>query len=295
MVDAEGGIVAMRRVATSGDGPEAVVAQIGALVAAVRRPGAAAIGIGVPGAIDAAAGLVLNIPALPGWGGFPLVEQVGRSTGLSALIENDAKAAALGEFRAGAGRGVQNVAYVTIGTGIGGGMIVDGRLLRGAGGLAGEVGHTHVTDSPEICACGRTGCWQAVASGTALGRDARNALGTRPDSEIARVAGDAPVTAVHVAAAGRLGDPLARELLRRFAQLIGMGLANVQHCYSPELIVLGGGVSMFLDLLQADIEAALRAGLLPGFRPARIVPAALGDDSGIVGAAMLAREALPNA
>jgi len=290
-VDAEGRILAADRRQTSQDGPDAVTRQIVDLVARVRAAGSRGIGIGVPGAIDAAAGRVLNIPALAGWAGVPLVEAVSQASGLPCTLENDAKAAALGEWRAGAGKGCDNLAYVTVGTGIGGGMIVEGRLIRGVGGLAGEVGHTHVTDSPQQCACGRYGCWQAVASGPALAARARMAVAADPAARIAVLAGRETITAFHVAEAAREGDGLASALLSEFARFLGMGFANIQHCYSPSRIIMGGGMSALFDLLQAEMASALRAGLLPGFPPAQIVAAKLGDDAGLVGAAMIAREA----
>lgn len=288
-IDARGRLLAAKRLPTSQDGPLMVAEQIQALITALRSGDTAAIGIGVPGAIDAASGRVHNIPALGGWQRFPLVEHLSGS-GLPCILENDAKVAALGEWWAGAGRGCPDVAYVTVGTGIGGGMIVDGRLLRGAGGLAGEVGHTHVTDSPERCACGRFGCWQAVASGTALANRARAELPAHPTSRIAALAGAAGVTAIHVAQAAREGDGLALQLLDELARYLGMGLANVQHCYAPRRIVIGGGMSSLLDLLRPELERAQRAGLLPGFEPAEIRAAELGDDAGLVGAAVMARD-----
>jgi glucokinase len=294
-IDARGRVLAAERLSTAKDGPVAVTGQIEALIAELREPDTAAIGVGVPGAIDAASGRVLNIPALAGWAGFPLVERLLVASCLPCTLENDAKVAALGEWRAGAGQGCANLAYVTVGTGIGGGIIVDGRLLRGAGGLAGEVGHTHVTDSPEPCACGRTGCWQAVASGTALANRARAALRAEPASRIAALAGEEVVTAFHVAQAAREGDDLARRLLDELARYLGMGLANVQHCYAPSRIIIGGGMSALLELLRAEMEGALRAGLLPGFEPAQILAAALGDDAGLVGAALLAGDVVRQA
>lgn len=290
-VDVAGRLIAVERRATPDGGPSAVFEAIAALVAALRAPDTAGVGVGVPGTYDPASGRVLNIPALPGWQDFPLRERLEESTGLPCLLENDAKAAGLGEWRVGAGRGCSNVAFVTIGTGIGGAMVVDGRLIRGAGGLAGEVGHTHVSDSTEVCACGRIGCWQAIASGTALGQRARAAVLRHPESLVGQLAEGAVITPVHVAEAARRGDPLALRLMREFAGAIGLGLINVQHCYSPERIVIGGGVSQLFEMLRPEIERTVLQGLLPGFHAAGILPAELGDDAGLVGAALLARPA----
>jgi glucokinase len=289
-VDAAGRIRAVDRQQTSKAGPDAVIRQIVDLVSRLREPDSRGIGIGVPGAIDATTGRVLNIPALASWTDVPLAEEVSRVTGLPCVLENDAKAAALGEWWAGAGQGCADLAYVTVGTGIGGGIIVDGRLLRGVGGLAGEVGHTHVTDSSQQCACGRFGCWQAVASGTALAGRAQAAIAIEPTSRIAVLAGDQAVTAFHVAQAAREDDSLALALLAEFAQFLGMGFANIQHCYSPSRIIMGGGMATLFGLLETEMTVALRAGLLPGFPPAQILPAALGDDAGLVGAAIVAAD-----
>ena len=288
-IDATGRRLAVARIATDRfGGPDAVAAQIDHLVGTLRDATTTAIGIGIPGAVEVGAGIVLGIPALAGWDLYPLAARLAEASGLPCRLENDAKAAALGEWRAGAGKDCRHFAYVTVGTGIGGGIIVDGRLLRGAGGLAGEIGHTRVTETGEPCACGRIGCWQAVASGTALGLRAQRALATMPGSLVETLAGGEAPTAMHVAQAGRRADPLALALLAELARWLGIGFANVQHCYAPERIVMGGGIAALLDLLQSGIEASQRAGLLPGFRPAEIRAAALGDDAGLVGAAMVA-------
>ncbi|OCC05369.1 hypothetical protein BA190_08005 [Labrys sp. WJW] len=291
-VDMAGRIRAAERQQTSKEGPAAVIRQICEGIARLRDPDTHGVGIGVPGAVDAMAGRVLNIPALASWTDIPLAEEISRASGLSCFLENDAKAAARGEWRAGAGRDCTNLAYVTVGTGIGGGIIVDGRLVRGVGGLAGEVGHTHVTDSSERCACGRYGCWQAVASGPALASRARAKLAAEPAGRIAALADGREISAFHVAQAARGGDRLALELLAEFARFLGMGFANIQHCYSPSRIIMGGGMVALFDLLETEMASALRAGLLPGFPPAAIVPAALGDDAGLIGAAMVAYESV---
>jgi glucokinase len=290
----DGAIEQSQRVMTERDGgPEAVVAQIASLAAAVGGSGVGAIGIGVPGTYDGRTGRVLNIPALAGWRDFPLAERVTAATSLACVLENDAKAAALGEWTAGAGRGCDNLAYVTIGTGIGGAMVVDGRLLRGVGGLAGEVGHTRVIEGTEICDCGRTGCWQTIASGPALGQLAQRHLAERPSQAIAGLAGAEPISARHVTAAARAGDLVAREILSRYARALAPGFINVHHCYSPARIVIGGGVAALLDLVGDELNTIVAAELLPGFQLALILPAALGDDAGLVGAAAVARDLRP--
>ncbi len=291
-IDQDGRILAVARLPTDRTGgPEAVILQIERMARDLRDGTTVAIGIGIPGTIDVTTGTVLNVPALPGWTAVPLVARLRTSLGLPCVIENDAKAAALGEWQAGAGRGFRNLCYVTISTGIGAAAIVDGRLLRGAGGLAGEIGHTRVSDSPVICACGLTGCWQAVASGVALDRRAQEVASGDPSSAIAHIAAGAPIAAPHLGAAARAGDTTALRLLAEHAELLGYGLTNLQHVYSPDRIVVGGGVSALLDLMQEGIERTMRERLLPGFIPASVVRAALADDAGMVGAAFAARHA----
>ena len=286
-IEADGRVAAAeRRPANRAGGPEAVMADMLDMAARLRDGKTAAVGIGIPGSIDAEAGTVLNIPALPGWTTVPLATRMVAGLGLPCRLENDAKAAALGEWHAGAGQGYRDFVYLTVSTGIGSAAIVDGRLLRGAGGLAGEIGHTRVTDSPIVCACGLTGCWQAVASGFALDRRGQDVAARDPDGAIARLAGGAPVTGQHVGTAARAGDTAALALLAEHAELLGYGLANLQHVYAPDRIVVGGGLSALLDLMEADIDRTLRERLLPGFVPASIVRSALGDDAGLVGAAL---------
>jgi glucokinase len=288
LVDAGGAVLAAERRPTDTTGPAAVLAQMAAMMAALGTDGVQAVGVGIPGTFDGASGTVLGIPALAGWSGMPLASQLRDATGLPAVLENDAKAAAIGEWHAGAGAGSDNFAYVTVSTGIGAGIIADGRLLRGAGGLAGEIGHTRITDQPVVCACGRTGCWQALASGPALAARAQAAAG--PGSRLQAIAAGQPVSPRHVGIAAQEGDAASLALLEEMGDLLGVGFANLQHCYACERIVVGGGVSALLPLMRTRVEATLRARLLPGFRPAVILPAALGDDAGLVGAAMTARE-----
>lgn len=293
LVDAAGSVFATRRVRTDRDGgPQSVIAQIDRLIGEVSHGSLKAIGIGIPGSIDATTGSVLGIPALPGWNGIPLAKLVNQRTGLPCFLENDATAATIGEWRAGAGRNCAHFVYITISTGIGAGVVVDGRLIRGARGLAGEIGHTRITDCSDMCSCGKIGCWEAVASGTALGRRARKALAANPSSAIATFAAGEPANAYHVGLAARQGDDLALALLKEEAAWLGAGLVNAQHLYAPERIVVGGGLSSLLELMRNDIEDVVRDRLLPGFRSASLVSAALGDDAGMIGAALQAAEAM---
>lgn len=292
LVDATGQVHARRKVKTPrSGGPEAVIREICQLIDEVRAPGVRAIGIGIPGSIEASDGTVLGIPALEGWDRIPLAERVTRHSGLPCILENDATAAAIGEWRSGAGAGCRHFVYITISTGIGAGVIIDGHVLRGVRGLAGEIGHTKIVDQSDVCDCGNIGCWQAVASGTALGNRARKALQGEVSSIMPGIAEGDPVSAYHVGLAARRGDALALELLKEEASVLADGFVNAQHLYAPERIVVGGGVSQLLDLMHDDIQEMVRARLLPGFPACPIVKAELEDDAGMIGAALQAASA----
>lgn len=295
-IDAAGAILDRRAAPVDrAGGVAAVIGQMEALIAAVLRPDTAVVGIGVPGAFDPGRGLVLDIPALAGWTAIPLAAEIEARTGLHAVLENDAKVAALGEWRFGAGRGIADFAYLTISTGIGGAFVVGNRLVRGYRGLAGEVGHTRITDRTATCSCGHEGCWEAVASGTALARAARTAVERHPASRLAARAEGLPATGETVTLAAREGCPVALALLRDEAAWLAAGLVNVQHAFAPERVVLGGGVSNALDLMLGDIRAAMRRRLLPGHEVPDIVASRLGDDAGLLGAAFRAQEWLREA
>jgi glucokinase len=277
-IDGDGRVLRLEKIRSAElDGPEAMIQAMQMLVDRVRDPFVHAIGVGIPGSIDRHHGVVVAMPAFRGWAAIPLGALLGAGTGLPVYLENDANAAALGEWRCGAGIGSDDIAYITISTGIGAGIISDGRLLRGVGGLAGEIGHTHVTDRSSPCSCGQIGCFEAVASGTALNRKVRERL---PRLQSAEQLGEA----------ARAGDIVAQNILDEEATLLGIGFTNLQHVYSPERIVMGGGVAALLPLMQARIENVMRERLLGGFRLAQLVPAALGDSAGLVGAASVALE-----
>ncbi len=289
-ISPEGRVDAMDRLPTDvAGGPTGVVAQIEAMTGRLGADGIRAMGVGVPGSFDLASGVVLGIPALPGWVGFPLAETLRDRLKLDCTLENDAKAAAIGEWDAGAAKGFRNFVYVTVSTGIGACAVVDGRLLRGAGGLAGEIGHTRVAETSERCVCGLYGCWQALAAGPALGRRAEAAARAAPESALAALAAVGPLSGFEVGRAARAGDAAALSVLREHAALLGIGFANLQHVYAPDLLVVGGGVSDLLGLMRPQLEAVLRERLLPGFRSAEMRVAALGDVAGLIGAAAIAR------
>lgn len=280
LVDELGQIVARAAGRTdAGGGPQANVAQIVALAASLGVAPApldvSAVGICAPGPLDSESGAILDIPTLPGWNGFPLRRTLGEAFHLPAWLENDGIAAAFGEWKFGAGRDCRHFVYVTVSTGIGGGVVIDGRLLHGRRGMAGHIGHISLDDQGPGCACGAIGCFEALASGSALAEAGR-----------ARGFADAAVLVV----AARNGDVAALELLAREAEVLGRGFATLAHVYSPERIVMGGGVARGFDLLAPGILGSLRRRAMAPFRDIEVVTATLGDNAGLVGAATLARE-----
>lgn len=291
----EGGRV-LSRAQTKTDargGPAAVIEQMAALFADVRDavPGVTPVGIGVgsPGPLDAEAGIVIGPPTLHGWRDVPLRDLLAERLGLPVRLDNDGHAAVLGEWRFGAGRGLSSFVYITVSTGIGGGIVVDGHLLRGRRGMAAHVGHMIVeAGSDVVCSCGNPGCWEALASGSALDRAGRAAAAREPGGTIARIAAGNPVTARHVMAAAREGDDTALALVGREGRYLGAGIVSLLHLFSPERVVIGGGLSNGLDLLADPIRATIAARAMPAFRDVPVGSSALGLDVGLIGAAALA-------
>ncbi|WP_419759985.1 ROK family protein [Acidisoma sp.] len=277
VVSADGEVLAHVRTETAArDGPAAVVSQMAELVGRIAAGhDVRGVGIGSPGPLDAEAGVVVHASTLLGWNDVPLAALAEARLGLPVRIDNDANVAALAEWRFGAGRGLRHMVYVTVSTGIGGGVILDGKLMHGRRSMAGEFGHMTITEAPVLCTCGAFGCWEALASGPALGQRATE-LGT-----LGRV------TARDVARLAKAGDATALGLLAEEARYLGLGFANLLHLYAPEMIVVGGGVSDSLPAMQADIEAVIRRQAMPTHRDVPIVAAALGQRAGVIGAALL--------
>lgn len=271
-------------------GPEAVIEDLvegvrnAAKAAGLRVPDLEALVVGVPGPVDTRRGTVLTPPNLPGWHHVPLAAILRRRLRVRAYLENDANLAAVGEHRRGAGRGADNLIYVTISTGIGGGLILDGRLYRGSTGTAGEVGHMVVVPDGPRCSCGNRGCLEAVASGTGIARRARVLMQGR------RRPGATPVSAEWVVTAARAGDRLAAAVLIEAGTALGRALGSLVNLLNPEVIILGGGVSQAGRLLMSPMRASLADASFPEARAAtRIVRARLGQDAGLVGAVEWAR------
>ena len=244
------------------------------------------VGIGAPGPLDREAGVVIVAPNL-GWKDFPLRDRVMAATGLTATLDNDANCATLGEWWVGAAMGGRNVVGITIGTGIGGGLILDGALYHGASGVAGEVGHMTIDSTGRRCKCGNYGCLEAYASGPAIAERAREALaGGEQSSMLALAGGDAAaISAQIVYQASGQGDAIAREVVRETARLIGAGVANLLNIFNPDTVVLAGGVAQAGDDLFDPLRAeAKRRAFRPAVDACRIVPGSLGSSAGVVGA-----------
>ena len=273
------------------DGPEAVLEQIRELVRIVLEDdapdGIDGVGIAAPGPLDTERGVVLHIPTLRGWDDFALRSALERRLALPVVVENDGIAAAFGEWAFGAAKGFRHALYATIRTGIGGGVIVDGRLLRGRRGMAGHIGHVRLSSDGPRCSCGAVGCFEAYASGTGLAAAATAAAAADPDSALGKLALSGPVDARDLAHCALAGCPVSTVVMEAEARHLGRGFASLCHAYSPEVIVMGGGVSQAFDLLAPTVRATLDRELLPGFRGIRLVRAALDDNSGLLGAAAL--------
>jgi len=264
---------------------------IGALARAAEawhalKPKVIATSIMVPGAVDSDKAVVLQAPNLPSLIDFPLKAELERQLGWPVYLENDANAAAVGEMWLGAARGCRDVVSVTLGTGVGGGVILDGKLWRGSHGSAGEIGHTTVDPFGGLkCKCGNTGCLELYASATAIVRMTKEKLSSFPQSEL-KTGG---LTAERVYEAGRNGDELARMVFQRFGMYLGIGLANLINFIDPEIIVIAGGAVNGWDLFAAEMyrEVEERA-FSATAQQVRIAKAECGDNAGLLGAARLA-------
>ena len=297
VIDGDGVILAKGRRDTPAHDPAAIVQQAANLIRELSVGHTiGAVGVACAAYINRSGSLVFFSPNLA-WRDEPLKERLESATHLRVTVENDANAAAWGEFRFGAATAVDDVVMVTVGTGIGGGIVVNGVLMRGAFGVAAELGHMRMVPDGLRCGCGNRGCWEQYASGSALVREARElvASGTPHAARLGELcAGDpAVLSGPDVTKAATEGDPAAVELLADLGRWIGEGAASVAAILDPELIVLGGGVSEAGALLMDPALAAFRR-QLPGrgYRPeARFALASLGNDAGMIGAADLAAQA----
>ncbi len=249
------------------------------------------ISIASAGGIDTINGIISISPNLPGWRDIPLRDIVQEKYRVKTFLVNDASAAALGEYHFGAGRGTDNFILVTLGTGIGGGIIIGGKLYTGASGSGGEIGHMTIDANGARCNCGNIGCWEILASGTAVAREAKKRIGNGEKSSIIETVKGRleDITAEKVESAARDGDPLSLDVIAKTATYLGVGMVNLVNIFNPEMIVVGGGMAKMGNLLLDPARQLVKERAFPiSAQKVRIVTAQLGNEAGIYGAAMFA-------
>jgi glucokinase len=294
VVDEDGAVLARARRRTPSRDPAHLVDVVGEIARQLLADhDVACIGVGAAGWVDADRRTVLFAPNLA-WRDTPLRDEIAEKVDLPVVVENDANAAAWGEYRYGTGAGARDVVVVTIGTGIGGGIVLNGQLYRGAFGIAGEPGHMRVVPGGRLCGCGNHGCWEQYCSGTALVRAAQEIVTQRPQDgqRLRQIAGDIDaIDGPAVMSAAQEGDPAAVDCFQEIGRWLGQGLADLAAILDPDRFVIGGGVADAGELLLGparDTFASVLSGR--GHRPAaEIVAAKLGSEAGLIGAADLAR------
>jgi glucokinase len=301
LVDPEGQIIGEAKVKTKAEkGPEAVIERIAETAReAVKQAGVGwasvqGVGIGVPGPMNPETGVIYRPPNLPGWDEVALGPQLSEALGVPVCLENDVNLGTLGEYTFGAGRGTRDMVGVFVGTGIGGGLILDGKLRSGFRHAAAEVGHMIVLADGPVCGCGKRGCLESVASRTAIDRDLRLGIAAGRKSLIGElIKDDTPPTSGALAEAWNKGDPLVTEVMSRAQWYLGLHTASIVNMIDPEMIVFGGGVveAMGKELL-VPIRVTARQYFIQqaGAEKVQIVLAKLGDYAGVLGAAVLARQ-----
>ncbi|MGB8212175.1 MAG: ROK family protein [Anaerolineales bacterium] len=248
-----------------------------------------AIGVGVPGPIVSDAGMVLAPPIMPGWDQFPIRDTLEKKWGRPVSLNNDAELGALGEWAAGAGRGESNLAYIKVGTGIGCGLLLDGKIYRGITGSAGEIGHLTIDENGPLCACGNHGCLEAFAGGRAIAQQAMDAIQKGQRTRLASFQSDGTITAQQVATAARQGDLVAQQILSQAGAHIGIALAGLVNLFNPGMVIIGGGVSQNGDIILEPIRQVVNRRSLPAAtRVVRITTAMLGRRSSSIGAVIQA-------
>lgn len=270
---------------------ETVIAEIKSASGA-SRTACLGVGVGAPGPLDRERGIVITTPNL-GWTDFPLRQVIADRVGLQATLDNDANCATLGEWWLGAARGGRNVVGMTIGTGIGGGLILGGRLYHGSSDMAGEIGHTTVDLTGRRCKCGNYGCLEAYAAGPSIAERAREALAGDSTSVLpGMVGGDlARLTAATVYDAANQGDAIALEVVRETARFLGTGIANLLNVFNPDVVVIAGGVTQAgAALFEPMAREVRRRAFKPAVDACRIVPGTLPGTAGVVGAVATFKE-----
>jgi len=274
----------VRRRTPAADGPQAV---LDAVAAAVRQAAAGAqclgLAIGIPGPLDPATGVVYDAPHLPGWRGLEAGRLLSERCGCPVVVNNDAKLAAFAEWTRGAGRGTRNFVFVTVSTGVGGGLVLDGELYTGTAGTAGELGHVPASPDGPRCGQGHVGCLEGVASGTAIAERARAAVDAGERSTLRDAKGELDARAVETAALA--GDDLANRLFAEAGRALGRAVGGLVNVLSPDVVAVGGGLLGAGDLLFTPLRDALgEIAFAEPLARCRVVPAQLGTDAGLVGA-----------
>jgi len=248
-----------------------------------------AIGVGVPGPIVSDAGMVLAPPIMPGWDRFPIRDTLEKKWGRPVSLNNDAELGALGEWAAGAGRGESNLAYIKVGTGIGCGLLIEGKIYRGITGSAGEIGHLTIDENGPLCACGNHGCLEAFAGGRAIAQQAMDAIKGGRRTGLASFQTNGTITARQVAAAARQGDLVAQQILSQAGAHIGIAIAGLVNIFNPGMVIIGGGISQNGDIILEPIRQVVNRRSLPAAtRVVHITTAMLGRRSSSIGAVIQA-------
>ena len=270
---------------------EKLVADLGRELLEARdaRPDVLCAGLGIPATIDHDRGVAIQAVNLE-ISDVPLRDLMREKLGLPVYMDNDATVAALAEFLFGAGRGARNVVMLTIGTGIGGGLILDGEIYRGTTGSAAELGHIVVEEDGPPCQgnCPNHGCVETFASGTALAREGKKVAERQPDSALGKALADGPIVGKTVTDLAINGDPLAREIVADAGRYLGVALASLANIFDPDVIVIGGGVSVVGDLMLDPAREELTSRALPPMNRTPVQPAELGPEAGMIGAAAMA-------
>jgi glucokinase len=287
LLSADGDILDKRKEATHAeDGREKVVARLidnitrQREIAVQRGMHVMAVGVGAPGVIRMDKGIVVKSPNFPDWNNLPLRDELEKSLRIPVNIENDANAAAIGEQWRGAGQGIDSMILLTLGTGVGGGIILNNKIWQGADGMAGEVGHMTLIPDGRPCGCGNTGCLEMYASARGIVRSYREASGMTEATQASEV------TSATIYEAARNGDAVALRVMKDMGRLLGIGIANLINIFNPQMIVVGGGVKDAWDLfIGATHEEIMRRAFQVPAERTKIVPSMLGDDAGMIGAA----------
>ena len=295
VVSEDGSVVATTECPTlAAEGPDAVVGRMAKLVTDLKPKagaGVAGVGVGSPGPLNQLTGMLYFTPNMPGWDNYPLGGNLAKKTGMKVIVDNDANVAALGEYQFGAGKGTRTMILLTLGTGIGGGVIIDGKVLNGPDVTAGEVGHIVINPDGPKCGCGNHGCLEAYC-GTAgiLSRAWAELEKPHAVSVLREWIGDdqLKLTPAMLTKAAEQGDGIAISVLRETGRLLGVGIASLTNLFAPDMVLLGGGIAGAGEFIFRSVrEEVEKRAMAPNNKRVKILPAKLGNTAGLVGAAAL--------